>query len=58
MIVTELPSGHLVVLLMGFTNKGYGEFIVEDVEASFRYPQDYSYYLQNVSNILLCAALH
>jgi translocon-associated protein subunit alpha len=34
---------------VGFTNKGYGEFTVESMEASFRYPQDYSFFLQNVS---------
>ena len=35
-------------LLVGFTNKGAGEFVVESMEASFRYPQDYSFFLQNV----------
>ena len=46
---TELPAGKHVRLLVGFTNKGYGEFVVESMEASFRYPQDYSFFLQNVS---------
>ena len=47
--VLELPAGKHVRLLVGFTNKGEGEFLVESMEASFRYPQDYSFFLQNVS---------
>ena len=35
--------------LVGFTNKGDKDFIVETMDASFRYPQDYSFYIQNVS---------
>lgn len=49
----ELPAGKPVRLLVGFTNKGYGEFVVESMEASFRYPQDYSYYLQNYTTVSL-----
>lgn len=47
----ELPAGKNVRLLVGFTNKGYGEFVVENMEASFRYPQDYSFYLQNFTTV-------
>lgn len=37
--------------LVGFTNKGSQEFILESLEASFRYPMDFSFYIQNFSNI-------
>lgn len=43
----ELPAGKQVRILVGFTNKGRSDFIVESMEASFRYPQDYSFFLQN-----------
>jgi len=49
----ELPSGKNVRLLVGFTNKGDGEFVVESMEASFRYPQDYSFFLQNFTAVAL-----
>ena len=34
-------------MLVGFSNKGTDDFIVETIDASFRYPQDYSYHIQN-----------
>jgi len=43
----DLPAGEQVKLLVGFTNKGNQEFIVESMDAAFRYPQDYSFYIQN-----------
>lgn len=49
----ELPAGKTVRFLVGFTNKGYGEFTVESMEASLRYPQDYSYYIQNYTSLTL-----
>jgi len=45
---TDLPAGHPVKLLVGFSNKGSQDFIVESMDAAFRYPQDYSFYIQNV----------
>ena len=45
----DMPAGALVKFLVGFTNKGEKDFVVETMEASFRYPQDYSFYIQNVS---------
>lgn len=47
----DLPGGHPVEFLVGFTNKGLDEFVVESVEASFRYPQDFNYFIQNFSAI-------
>lgn len=43
----EIPAGKQVRLLVGFTNKGAADFTVDSMEASFRYPQDYSFFLQN-----------
>jgi len=44
---TEFPAGKLVKCLVGFVNNGDQHFIVETMDASFRYPQDFSIYLQN-----------
>lgn len=47
----ELPAGKLVEFLVGFTNKGSDDFLVEAIDASFRYPQDFNYVIQNFSAI-------
>jgi len=47
----ELPAGKQVRILVGFTNKGKVDFLVENMEASFRYPQDYSFFLQNFTTM-------
>jgi len=47
----ELPAGKQVRILVGFTNKGKTDFLVENMEASFRYPQDYSFFLQNFTTV-------
>lgn len=43
----QLPAGKPIHVLVGFNNKGEKDFIIETVDASFRYPQDYSYHIQN-----------
>ncbi|KAK2176036.1 hypothetical protein NP493_689g01037 [Ridgeia piscesae] len=43
----SFKAGRMVKLLMGFSNNGEKDFIVESMEASFRYPQDYSFFIQN-----------
>lgn len=48
---TDFPAGEIVRFLVGFVNKGKKEFYVENMEASFRYPQDYSYHIQNFSMV-------
>lgn len=48
---TDFPAGSLVRLLVGFTNKGAKDFNVDSMEASFRYPQDFSYYIQNFTSL-------
>lgn len=44
---TDFPAGYMVKFLVGFSNKGSQDFIVESMDAAFRYPQDYSFYIQN-----------
>lgn len=48
----ELPAGYPVEFLVGFTNKGqFEDFVVESVEASFRYSMDFNYFIQNFSAV-------
>lgn len=47
-INSEFPANEIVRFLVGFTNKGSQDFTVQSLEASFRYPQDYQFYIQNV----------
>jgi len=47
----ELPGGVVVEFLVGFLNKGKSDFVIETVEASFRYPMDFNYFIQNFSAI-------
>lgn len=44
---TDFPAGHTVRFLVGFRNKGGKDFVVDTMDAAFRYPQDYSFYIQN-----------
>ncbi|KAG4067993.1 hypothetical protein HA402_010679 [Bradysia odoriphaga] len=50
-VALELPAGNPVEFLVGFLNNGMDDFVVESVEASFRYPMDFNYYIQNFSAI-------
>lgn len=43
----QLPAGDVVKILVGFSNNGKSDFIVDTLDASLRYPQDFSYYIQN-----------
>lgn len=47
----ELPAGNLVEFLVGFSNKGKQEMVLETLEASFRYPMDFTFYIQNFSTL-------
>jgi len=54
----ELPAGKVVEFLVGFNNKGDTDgiesppdFVVETLDASFRYPMDFSFHIQNFSAI-------
>jgi len=48
---TDLPAGKLVRILVGLTNNGNRDFVVETIDAAFRYPQDYTYYIQNFTTV-------
>jgi len=47
---TDFPAGLTVKILVGFSNKGSQDFIVDTMDAAFRYPQDYSFYIQNFTS--------
>jgi len=47
----QLPAGKPIYVLVGLHNKGEKDFIVETIDASFRYPQDYSYFIQNFTGV-------
>jgi len=47
----ELPAGQISEFLVGFTNKGDQEMIVDSLEASLRYPMDFTFHIQNFSAI-------
>ncbi|XP_040059948.2 translocon-associated protein subunit alpha [Gasterosteus aculeatus] len=49
----EFPANEIVRFLVGFTNKGSQDFTVQSLEASFRYPQDYQFYIQNFTALPL-----
>jgi len=43
----KFPVGSQIEVLMAFRNKGASVFNISHVDASFNYPLDYSYYIQN-----------
>jgi translocon-associated protein subunit alpha len=47
----ELHSGKVVEFLVGFLNKGNQGFTLETLDASFRYPMDYSFHIQNFTTL-------
>jgi translocon-associated protein subunit alpha len=47
----ELIAGKLTRLLVGTRNNGTQNFVVESIDGSLRYPQDYSYYVQNFTSL-------
>ncbi|XP_077582018.1 translocon-associated protein subunit alpha-like [Stigmatopora nigra] len=54
----EFPANEIVRFLVGFTNKGSQDFIMESLEASFRYPQDFQFYIQNFTALPLSTLVH
>ncbi|XP_059182813.1 translocon-associated protein subunit alpha isoform X2 [Centropristis striata] len=53
----DFPANNIVKFLLGFTNKGSEDFVVESLDASFRYPQDYQFYIQNFTALQLGIAV-
>lgn len=51
MTILEIPAGLPVEFLIGFCNKGDQDFVVDTIDASFRYPMDFNFYIQNFSAI-------
>ncbi|XP_056155118.1 translocon-associated protein subunit alpha isoform X2 [Lampris incognitus] len=49
----DFPANNIVKFLLGFTNKGTENFVVESLDASFRYPQDFQFYIQNFTALQL-----
>ncbi|KAM3860236.1 translocon-associated protein subunit alpha [Diretmus argenteus] len=49
----DFPANEIVKFLLGFTNKGPENFVVESLDASFRYPQDFQFYIQNFTALQL-----
>ncbi|KAJ8267995.1 hypothetical protein COCON_G00131670 [Conger conger] len=49
----DFPANNIVKFLVGFSNKGSEEFVVESLDASFRYPQDFQFYIQNFTALQL-----
>ncbi|XP_045395277.1 LOW QUALITY PROTEIN: translocon-associated protein subunit alpha-like [Lemur catta] len=49
----DFPANNIVKFLVGFTNKGTEDFIVESLDGSFCYPQDYQFYIQNFTALPL-----
>lgn len=46
----ELPSGQEVQFLIGVKNNGNKDFVIETIDASLRYPTDYTYNIQNFTS--------
>ncbi|XP_028912281.1 translocon-associated protein subunit alpha isoform X2 [Ornithorhynchus anatinus] len=49
----DFPANNIVKFLVGFTNKGLEDFVIESLDASFRYPQDYQFFIQNFTALPL-----
>ncbi|KAL1518384.1 hypothetical protein ABEB36_002015 [Hypothenemus hampei] len=47
----ELVAGNPVEFLVGFQNNGEQDFVVDYIDASFRYPMDFNYFIQNFSAV-------
>lgn len=52
-LILDFPANNIVKFLLGFTNKGSENFIIESLDASFRYPQDFQFYIQNFTALQL-----
>ncbi|XP_028289838.1 translocon-associated protein subunit alpha isoform X1 [Gouania willdenowi] len=53
----DFPANDIVKFLLGFTNKGSENFVVDSLDASFRYPQDYQFFIQNFTALQLGTAV-
>jgi translocon-associated protein subunit alpha len=46
---TDLVAGEVTTALIGLSNTGSKDFIITAIEGSLRFPQDFSYHIQNFS---------
>jgi translocon-associated protein subunit alpha len=46
-VLIQLIAGKLSRSLIGAHNNGTQNYIVESIDGSLRYPQDFTYYIQN-----------
>merc|ERR1711971_1379422 len=53
----SLPAGQVTELLIGFTNKGEQEMMVDSLEASLRYPMDFTFHIQNFTTATFSKAV-
>ncbi|KAM9774594.1 translocon-associated protein subunit alpha isoform X1 [Syngnathus typhle] len=53
----DFPANDVVKFLLGFTNRGFEDFVVDSLDASFRYPQDYQFHIQNFTALQLSTAV-
>ncbi|CAG0917892.1 unnamed protein product [Notodromas monacha] len=51
LVFEELPAGKPVEIIVGFHNKANYDFIIDSLDASFRFPMDYNYHMQNFSSL-------
>lgn len=51
MFFLEIIAGKLTRLLVGTRNNGTQGFVVESIDGSLRYPQDYTYVIQNFTSL-------
>ena len=51
---TDLVAGEVTAALIGLSNEGDKDFIITSIEGSLRFPQDFSYYIQNVRFHVVC----
>lgn len=49
--MADIPTNKPIRLLIGFRNKGQSDFVVDWLDASLRYPMDYSYVITNFTSI-------
>jgi len=52
LVALELPSRQEVQFLIGVKNKGNKDFVIETIDASLRYPQDFSANVQNFTSYI------
>jgi translocon-associated protein subunit alpha len=50
-VFLELIAGKLTRLLVGARNNGTQNYVVESIDGSLRYPQDFNYYIQNFTSL-------